>query len=154
MGQASVDLPDPLEKPKTTGSTDELLAQLAGDEIDRLLANGDAGMSPATVPAAPMELPAADVSPALEEPSQKREEIPTSDAEQSALAVDEVAQQSADLLAPDTDVPVVLKPLVWLSSPLEAFPEQVRETIGKIAVLTLVNAIAVLAYVIIYRRHH
>jgi hypothetical protein len=154
MGQASVDLPDPLEKPKTTGSTDELLAQLAGDEIDRLLANGDAGMSPSTVPAAPMELPAADVSPALEEPSQKREEIPTSDAEQSALAVDEVAQQSADLLAPDTDVPVVLKPLVWLSSPLEAFPEQVRETIGKIAVLTLVNAIAVLAYVIIYRRHH
>src|SRR6476620_6567603 len=45
MGQAAVELPDPLqaapEPPKT--STDELLSQLAGEEIDRLLAEVDAG---------------------------------------------------------------------------------------------------------------
>ena len=36
MGQATVDLPDPLEQPPAASpaNTDDLLAQLAGDEID------------------------------------------------------------------------------------------------------------------------
>src|SRR3954452_1891154 len=45
MGQAAVALPDPLQaapEPPNT-STDELLSQLAGDEIDRLLAEADGG---------------------------------------------------------------------------------------------------------------
>src|SRR6187551_2698151 len=43
MGQASVDLPDSLEMPPAAAlaGTDDLLAQLAGDEIDRLLAEAD-----------------------------------------------------------------------------------------------------------------
>src|SRR3954449_9061854 len=47
MGQAAVDLPDPLETPPHPGApdgaagTDELLSQLAGEEIDRLLADAD-----------------------------------------------------------------------------------------------------------------
>ena len=47
MGQAAVDLPDPLDTPPqpdaSTGAagTDELLSQLAGEEIDRLLADAD-----------------------------------------------------------------------------------------------------------------
>ena len=58
MGKAAVDLPDPLQatevgKPLT--STDDLLAQLAGDEIDRLLAEVDdtPPSAPAVQPAAP-----------------------------------------------------------------------------------------------------
>jgi len=43
MGQAVVDLPDPLEKPPASAaSADDLLAQLAGDEIDRLLNDAEA----------------------------------------------------------------------------------------------------------------
>ncbi len=40
MGKAAVDLPDPMQQPPPAGrtSTDDLLAQLAGEEIDRLLA--------------------------------------------------------------------------------------------------------------------
>jgi len=44
MGKAALDLPDPLQSPPEgpKASTDELLAQLAGDEIDRLLAEAEA----------------------------------------------------------------------------------------------------------------
>src|SRR5205085_7155067 len=47
MGQAAVDLPDPLESPPPAAntSTDDLLAQLAGDEIDRLLAEAELSAS-------------------------------------------------------------------------------------------------------------
>src|SRR5687767_3642509 len=61
MGQ-TIDLPDPLEKaaPLPAPSADELLAQLAGDEIDRLLAEADARPEPpppAPAPAAPPASP-------------------------------------------------------------------------------------------------
>jgi hypothetical protein len=163
MGQAAVDLPDPLEKPKPapTTSADDLLAQLAGDEIDRLLADADAGKSP-TPASSPLEPPiliesppiVAEAAPVLEEPTPDRGDTETGNPERSALAASELAQQTMDLPDLDADVPLFLKPLVWLNSPLEMFPEQFRETLGKIAVLTLVNAIAVLAYVVLFRRHH
>jgi hypothetical protein len=148
MGQATVDLPDPLEKPNATGSADELLAQLAGDEIDRLLADGDAGKPAEPTPAAPI-MPAVE---SVGEVASVPEE--TDGAERLALAADDVSQHAADLLESEAEVPIFLKPLVWLSSPLDRFGDGLRETIGKIAVLTMVNAIAVLVYVIIFRRHH
>jgi hypothetical protein len=57
MGQATVDLPDPLDQqppPADAGGVDDLLAQLAGDEIDRLLAEADAE-APAAAAAAPID---------------------------------------------------------------------------------------------------
>jgi hypothetical protein len=51
-------------------------------------------------------------------------------------------------------LPLVLKPLEWINAPLDAFPNRVREAIGKIAILTMMNAVAVLTYVLIFRRHH
>src|SRR5438477_12040504 len=42
MAQASIDLPDPLNNSGPVGpGVDDLLAQLAGEEIDRLLAEAD-----------------------------------------------------------------------------------------------------------------
>jgi len=55
MGQATVDLPDPLEPalaPATPAGADDLLAQLAGDEIDRLLAEAEVEQAPGAAPAA------------------------------------------------------------------------------------------------------
>ena len=53
MGQAVADLPDPLSAaPVSSASTDDLLAQLAGEEIERLLAEADeppASSKPAVV---------------------------------------------------------------------------------------------------------
>jgi hypothetical protein len=156
MGQAAVDLPDPLEKPKPApiGSADELLAQLAGDEIDRLLADGDAGNTPAPVAPAPIPQAAAPIAPAPIEPPVHHEEQETAPAERSALHDHAIARKPAHVLNLNSDIPLILKPLVWMNLPLERFPEGVREAMGKIAVMTMVNAIAVLAYVIIFRRHH
>ena len=55
MGQAAVDLPDPLDNPPTqagaperaAAGADDLLAQMAGQEIDRLLADADVEPEPA-----------------------------------------------------------------------------------------------------------
>ena len=44
MGNADIDLPDPFDKPslESVPNADDLLAQMAGDEIDRLLAEAEA----------------------------------------------------------------------------------------------------------------
>jgi hypothetical protein len=190
MGQATLDLPDPLEKPSPapTTSADDLLAQLAGDEIDRLLADADNGKSPTAVPPpppvaeslepAPTPPPVADtavtqtvaatpaaatpateaaataVATQAEAPAPEQDEVETSSSERTELAAGELARQSTELPEVDATLPFFLKPLVWLSSPLDSAPEEWRELIGKVAILTMVNAIAVLAYVIVFRRHH
>ena len=50
-------------------------------------------------------------------------------------------------------VPIYLKPLEWLNAPLAACPESVRDLLGKAAIITLANAIAVLVYVLMFRKH-
>ena len=62
-------------------------------------------------------------------------------------------ENSADLLT-DEHIPIYLKPLVWLNAPLEMLPEGLRDALGKIAILTLANAVAVFAYVVLFRKHH
>ena len=58
MGKAALDLPDPMQSPPpgTQTSTDDLLAQLAGEEIDRLLSEAD-GSEPAPAAAKPAPTP-------------------------------------------------------------------------------------------------
>jgi hypothetical protein len=58
MGQGQIDLPDPLEQPHLDEeSADELLAQLAGEEIDRLLRENDIERVPAVLVHDPAEAP-------------------------------------------------------------------------------------------------
>jgi len=172
MGQAVADLPDPLESanPSDAKSADDLLSQLAGDEIDRLLAESDG--EPAPPPkAAEATQPAPTVAPA----AQPAETVDldavldtavadhTAAAERSALH----AAAHAPIIAEPVDqspqielgegarrVPLILRPLEWLSSPLDPWPDQLREILGKIGLMTLINALAVLAYVLLFRRHH
>src|SRR5580700_6990753 len=71
MGQAILDLPDPTQlsginsgplSPEALASADDLLSQLAGDDIDRLLAEADAQrppLPPASAPAQAAPPPAA-----------------------------------------------------------------------------------------------
>jgi hypothetical protein len=244
LGQASIDLPDPTEMPPPMASADDLLSQLAGDEIDRLLAEAEVDKGPlaaapeveetpapaqtpvqeqaptaadiddllnkATAPAsgagpnaaavqaamlgepapikprvgstmpgavlvpdpspepelAPIDLKAEarELDEALAKgstdalPEVKAIEAETSSAEKNALtdainSIDVVAQASApaSLAAP---VPFYLKPLVWLNFPMELLPPAAREAIGKVALLTLVNSVAILAYVLLFRKHH
>lgn len=294
MGQAAVDLPDPMEPPVTAAGTDELLAQLAGEEIDRLLAEADsehsasaapqppapaaeplASQDPSTpspnatvaavanapagpaaanaaaqpggaaqpplsaidaadaqlsaqlddlfasltvdAPMAPAAAPAQSAPPtsddasATEEPATPAPAVSAPAAEDSVVAAVlsvaapdaaqaaappattssepksapasqseaihpveeelratealERAGRAAGQAAPRDDaltilaaeefapLPFYLRPLEWLSAPLDAFPESVRDVMGKIAILTTVNAVAVLVYVFIFRKH-
>jgi hypothetical protein len=240
MGKAAVELPDPLQTPADAGkpltSTDDLLAQLAGEEIDRLLAEvddsapaagpiarpparaaevaphpidlaGSPETAPAPDPVAPTdEAPAPDVEsdvaaaaaaaqpdlteeldaffqtaikvPAPDEAAPAHPAIPeapdadggadlleTSAAERAGLAAPEVASPAAPATSAsvtprvsdpeagdDEPLPLYLKPLEWINAPLEACPPGLRDFIGKAAIITLVNAAAVLAYVMLFRR--
>jgi hypothetical protein len=53
----------------------------------------------------------------------------------------------------DAPLPVYLKPLEWMSAPLDLLPSTARDVLGQVAILTLVNAIAVLIYVFVFRKH-
>jgi hypothetical protein len=47
----------------------------------------------------------------------------------------------------------LLKPLEWLNAPLSACSDTFRESLGKVAIMTLVNALAILLYVLFLRKH-
>ncbi len=265
MGQATVDLPDPLETlPKGVGGADDLLAQMAGDEIDRLLAEAEAdlptvakapapdiagdlpgweGAAKANPPAAGLpaiEPPSASIPasesedalageldslleslttasprpsdstvapapsaihaieaeqaaaiPAVESPAVTSGETAallsaaaeeafatgeltslgeeaTAAAERLALgapttlataiapdpaqaAIEDISEQQ--LAGEDAPLPLLLRPLEWINAPLNACPDLLREFIGKAAILTAVNAAAIMFYVRFIRRH-
>ena len=210
MGKAALDLPDPLQAPPegVKTSTDDLLAQLAGDEIDRLLAEADAVQSPVSrapfhtapqiapkpeaeplpdgahatpgVPALLSREPtdpspsAADVSAEMDalfsaaiakdqpaDPATDDGQDETTAAERSGLAAPRGASPAAEALPAgvtpeaqfgDAPLPLYLRPLEWLNAPLTLLPESVRDVVGKVAILTLLNAAAILAYVLVVRR--
>jgi hypothetical protein len=228
MGKAVADLPDVMTEDAAAVESlaksgheipgvDDLLAQMAGEEIDRLLAEADATREavppekpaekipqaipdppPAVLPEPPLASPpispssldvvaavveALPTSPAaavdlesatttaersaLDEPvataiaaAAATPAAPSMDAAvfESAASVEQsaaAAAVAADLpLDNDDSLPLYLKPLVWLNAPLSLLPQTVRELVGKVALLTLFNATAVLIYVVLFRKHH
>jgi hypothetical protein len=62
------------------------------------------------------------------------------------------AAQSGAAVDDDTPLPLYLRPLEWLNAPLALLPQSVRDVVGKIAIITLLNAAAILAYVLVVRR--
>lgn len=263
MGK-TLDLPDPLEKatPLPAPSADELLAQLAGDEIDRLLAEADARPEPATPPApapkgklvdpstdpelaleldglfnqlksdepsgttpvaaptAPTAIPAEDAqlrgeidalyNPVVDQPPPAmlsaavapvtpaapmsvvaRQSVPddggfsaalqsldptsaadpssqTTALEQQVLASEDLMKAAIEAAMPahPADVPPEAAavsetaavpathrsfgPLAWVSN---AFSDATLDALGKVAILTLINALAILIYVVVFRKH-
>jgi hypothetical protein len=229
MAQAAADPFDSIENaPDSLASTDDLLSQMAGKEVDRLLADNEpAAAEPPPAPQPPPELPQAqsmtaqldqlftelqedspagapapEPDPKFESLAQGKErsalleaagfegqagssaelegdsqdpinEAPPQGPERSALlkaAGFEPADASADTAAPPsaatetspqdsaanismTPLPFYLKPLHWLNAPLDACPAMVRQLLGMAAIVTLFNAVLVLMYVLIFRKH-
>ena len=89
-------------------------------------------------------------------PQVKAVESETSTAEKSALAQAIASLEAAPQPAAvkHEAAPFYLKPLVWLNLPMELLPQAVREAVGKIALMTLANSVAILAYVFLFRKHH
>jgi hypothetical protein len=210
MGQAVADLPDPLEMPPpaSLAGTDDLLSQIAGDEIDRLMAEADGGGSaPAFGSGAPSAAPVSSSSDELtalldqlnDEPAKPQatvaasaQDSPTpsaeahhavapafpaiaheaealmSTAERDALglsnlsdATDAAEHQDAthpviaehnDETATATRPGLVIRLLEGVNAPLAFVPDAARDAIGKLAIITLANSVAVLVYVLLFRR--
>jgi hypothetical protein len=187
MSQPNLETPDP--SAQALGSTDDLLSKLAGDEIDRLLADAEVDR-PAETPAAKPAIPAAAVDTELASqidqllvdkktaPAAAPDAPPVDAAEEARLnkladelevdqqpspVISEGGEESDDendddgpplRLAIDRPLPIWLRPLEWINSPLDAQPDWVRPAMGKIAIATLINALAIFGYVVIFRRHH
>jgi hypothetical protein len=148
------------------GQADDLLSQLAGAEIDRMLAAADVEPPPPAAPAPPLPPPPAAAVAPPPTPAPAIAEVapppppPEPVVDLNAVLSDAAAARptaeagSLDLSGPaDTRLPLLLRPLVLLSAPLDRFPDAVRILIGKVAVVTLLNAAAVLVYVLMFRRH-
>jgi hypothetical protein len=204
MGQAAVDLPDPLETPPVSASsTDDLLAQLAGEEIERLLSEEESAPAgePVGKPHPPVQVPAQTskvepvAAPAVAakeapadtdlnalfsqlDPTEGKSQTPVRAKSEPVASTPDAAPSVAEELAWEIDEdsalmssgqaasaavgpvstaaarePLVLRLLAWLNSPLDAFPDRVRDAVGKIAILTTVNALSVLVYLLLFRRH-
>jgi outer membrane biosynthesis protein TonB len=174
-------------------STDDLLSQLAANEIDRLLAEAENGApAPKEAPPAPpvqAKPPEEKEEPKTPEPTAAAEgpereallkaagfedpkpeaaapapppEAPAADERSAILQAagfesvdaqeDSKASESEELEDPNY-VPIFLKPLVWINSPLNAYPSIARKMLGSAGIVTLLNALAVLMYVFFFRKH-
>jgi hypothetical protein len=182
MGSTTVDLPDPMQNagPAEAKSADDLLAQMAGDEIDRLLAESGSEPEAEAVPVAavlpspdavPVATPVSPVSPAPALDTSAKIDLDAvletaaaehhDSAERAALHAPAAApappvdhSPQIELGDPIRPLPLFLRPLEWISAPLDPWPDQLREILGKVGLMTLVNALAVLAYVFLFRHHH
>jgi hypothetical protein len=68
----------------------------------------------------------------------------------AAYAKNHVEDKPALVYAP---TPFYLKPLEWLSKPLDSYSPTIRIALGRVAFATLFNAIAVITYVRFFRKH-
>lgn len=171
MGQAAVDLPDPKDAAPAGGgevganSADDLLAQLAGEEIDRLLAEDASPNTPeATSPPRVEPDTAAQIDAVLNAAQTPVASAPVVEAQGESLLEEKeedlnTAAEMRQLLNDKSigpakpRMPIYVKALQLLNTPFDHAPDFVREMMGKVAILTLFNSVAVLLYVLIFRRH-
>jgi hypothetical protein len=162
-----------------TANTDELLSQLASSEIDRLLAEADGNPAPPEKKIAeqtPSKEPPPDPEPAAKgseraallqaagfESTTATPDAPPIEDERAALlhaagfeSPEEMGFHPKTNTAGESSrperLPVYLKPLIWINAPLDACPSVVRQMLGKVGIVTLFNALAVLAYVFFFRK--
>ncbi len=153
--------PAPATAPAVSPATPQTPADDYASHMDALFKelNGNANASPAAPakPAAPPpgDAPAAHAStpaPAKIAPPLTTEQA-TTVAERAALAqpVPEPAQETLSTQA-DEKPSLVVRFLEILNSPFAACPDVLRDTLGKVAILTLMNSIGVLLYLYLFRR--
>jgi hypothetical protein len=96
MGQATLDLPDPLNEPNPARhqSADDLLSQLAAEQIDQLLS--DSGSSPRDLGPAPGEAQVGEADP-FAPPAEAKAPAPLDAANEALSAEAAVAAQLDDL---------------------------------------------------------
>ena len=122
-------------------------AQLSDESLDSPLEIGDWGDPTSPDERAGLDLGEPEPEPAAREPVPVRPAIPIPQDEDAFLAED---PSPAD--GPER-TPLPVRVLEWVNKPLAGLPEVVRQAMGKVAILTLINAILVLVYVLLVRPH-
>jgi hypothetical protein len=133
------------ERPAAAPTPDEAspsaISNAVPDLLDRLEA-GERAPAPAATPA---------------EPPKEKEVVPppaTAESEPQLAATSE-ADDSDEIALPESspaEPALVGRVLDWVTLPLDPFPAPIRDVIGKIAIVTTINAAAVLAYVTFFRK--
>jgi hypothetical protein len=183
MAKSALDFPDPLDNtPKLSlDNADELISQLAGDDIDRLIHPSehwqpqetprDVVHIPATKKAASPEDLAAELDDVFER-IRKQELTPpaptidTSEPEPITLPEPVLAMRRFDepeatdieprrtLIQPleEPPLPAVLRPLAWINAPVAQLSGKSRWAVNLVSVVSFVGSIAAFVYVLVLRR--
>jgi hypothetical protein len=147
-------------------AADALAAEMAEDEATHAAAMRRLGKSAAAVAdeelkAQEAALIAAAAAAEVAEPAAVGIEIdeqaieldPEPDADEQAGTDADAAEIDAAAVDVDERLPLLVRVLEWMNAPLSGLSDTVREALGKIAIVTSVNAVAVLTYVLLFRRH-
>jgi hypothetical protein len=136
---------------------DEAIAVDAGEALSHLEQQPEVASAPADDELAAAlsgaRVDATSVGPSLSE----REALESA---LNAVSVDAGVDEDDDVAASDVvaptgaGLPIYLKPLAWVNAPILLLPRTLRDALGKVALLTMFNAVAVLLYVVIFRRPH
>jgi len=164
----------------SAAETDEIISKQAEKEVDRLVAEADgaapaAGSTPAqtpgnaAIPAAPS--PGADDSGKLQAPPEPKSESSPASAQAPASssptpatasppnpsappAAFKASELEKDIFAEEQkNPPLLIRLLERINSPMESLDESIINAIGYGALLTIFNALLVLAYVKFVRKH-
>jgi hypothetical protein len=103
-----------------------------------------------------------EIGPPVAEPAKPDAAQVTNDLERQVLSADAMEAVGQAMASPPPaervakvrrgdSIPFYLLPLVWINAPLAKYSDDVRDMIGKIAITTLINAMAVLIYVLLFR---
>ena len=157
MAEAAIEAPDP-EAGAAVSSADDLLAQMAGEEIDRMLAEAEAAKATeAAAPATPAAAPPPAATVAKTEAAPVPVPAATSAVEiapEEKAALNAPTELAEPLLHGEAGEPSFLVRLLELiNKPLDMCPDQLRDLLGKVAILTLMNSLGLIAYLLIMRRH-
>ena len=138
--------------PEPASVADALAAEMEEDDrIHGRRGGAAAPAEPVVAPPEPSETPTDDLD---AEPVDAEAELAA-----EPVAAEVVIEESAgDPLeaevaeAADARVPALVRALEWMNAPLAGLSDGAREALGKIAIVTTLNAVAVLLYVLIFRK--
>ncbi|MDB5321362.1 MAG: hypothetical protein JWN40_2993 [Phycisphaerales bacterium] len=143
-------------QPVPESAADALAAEmeedaLAHDAALRRMKGGD--QSPQTPTAKPAAIPAAPPASAPDPETVAGLELVSEAEATSGITIDlqAIADQAAD--AANNREPFLVRVLELVNAPLDGFSETMRAAIGKIALVTTLNAVGVFIYVLVFRRH-
>lgn len=149
---------------ETQGEERAALLEAAGFNTATLTAetpnSAAAPMADAPSPAAeaPAATPiAAAPAPAVPAPAAPVDAGPVPNASEKNAVLSAAGFETADVDQKSSlgkkSVTILIKPLEWVNAPIESCPVAVRAAIGRAAIVTLVNAVLVLGYVLMFRKH-